>query len=273
MKRELDDYSAATDYLGRDPHANRELLIAMRYEPRAVVRVAWRNGAVVGALVRGPGPTGAEPEWIRLDADDQDAVAALLAQTDIGDGTVLSLHRPRLVAFVVQQYGFSPTGSGLYGYLVDRQHLVRQPNVLVRPLTLSDAALVERSACGWSRSYFTRLFQERRRPWAIVKDGAIICRASSGYPHANSEEVVGVWTHKRWRGRGFARALVGALAADILERAQFAAYTTTFDNHASQAVARAVGFQSCFAAESYVFNSAATSSENHTMVNQLAFGR
>ena len=58
-------------------------------------------------------------------------------------------------------------------------------------------------------------------------------------------------THERWRGRGLARALVRVVAADILERSHYAAYTTTYDNYASQAVARAVGFELCFAARSY----------------------
>jgi hypothetical protein len=45
--------------------------------------------------------------------------------------------------------------------------------------------------------------------------------------------------------------LVAALVADILERSRYAVYTTTYNNGASQAVARAVGFQPCFAATSY----------------------
>ena len=33
------------------------------------------------------------------------------------------------------------------------------------------------------------LFDERRHPWAIVREGRIVSRASSGYPAAGSEEV------------------------------------------------------------------------------------
>ena len=270
MNQHLQNYAAAAEFLSRDPHANRELLIALLYEPLATVRVTWRNEAVAGALVRGPGPTALRPEWIRFDADDQDAVVALLDQRDFDDNAILSLHRPQFGDFVAQHFRLLPTGDGVYGYLVDRQSLLRPPGVPVRLLTPSDIGLVERSGCGWSRSYFMRLFQERRRPWAIVKDGMIVCRASSGYPHANSEEVVGVWTHERWRGRGLARALVAAVAADILERASFAAYTTTFNNHASQAVARAVGFQPCFTAYSYARKTDPLPAGGHIVVDQSA---
>ncbi len=127
MNQHLRDYAAAIEYLSRDPHANRELLIALRYEPLGVIRVARRGDRIVGAFVRGPGPLAPQPHWLRLDADDQEAVATLLAQNDIDDRTVLSLHRPWIGEFVVRHYGVVPTGEGVYGYLVDRDRLVRGP--------------------------------------------------------------------------------------------------------------------------------------------------
>ncbi len=251
MTAQLQDLSAAQAYLSRDPHVNRELLIALRYEPVSAVRVARRGSQVIGALVRGIGPLSPRPEWVRLDADDAAAVQQLLQPEDLADDVVLSIHRPWIGALVAEHYGIPASDSGIYGYLAERSTLSPQTAHAVRALTLNDAGLVERSGCGWSRSYFERLFHDRRRPWAIIKDGLIVCRASSGYPHANSEEVVGVWTHERWRTRGLAQALVSVVAADILERVHYAAYTTTYDNIASQCVAQAVGFELCFAARSH----------------------
>ena len=251
MKAQLQDFSAAKTYLSRDPHVNRELLIALRYEPVSAVRVARRDGAVVGALVRGIGPLSPRPEWVRLDADDDTAVQQLLQPEDLADDVVLSIHRPWIGALVAEHYGIPASDSSIYGYLVDRSTLSPQPTHTVRALTLNDAGLVERSGCGWSRSYYERLFPDRRRPWAIIKDGLIVCRASSGYPHADSEEGVGVWTPERWRKQGLAQSLVSVVAADILERVRYAAYTTTYDNVASQRVAQAIGFELCFAARSH----------------------
>lgn len=250
MSDHLATHIAAAEYLSHDAHRNRELLLALAYEPVSAVHVARRNDQVVGALVRGPGPVGLEAEWLRLDADTPQAVADLLTAELLSTNPIVSVHRPWLAKLLAEAYALVPTGDGVYGYLVDRRSLQLRFDPAVRLLEPDDERLVERSACGWSRTYFARLFDERRRPWAVVKDGAIVCRASSGYPDADSEEVIGVWTHPGWRGRGLAQALVAAVAADILQRAPFAAYTTTFSNAASQAVARAVGFERAFAAVS-----------------------
>jgi ribosomal protein S18 acetylase RimI-like enzyme len=205
----------------------------------------------VGVLICGPGPFVPDPYWIRLDALDQAALDELMRASTVSHRHTLSVHRPWIGAALAANYGMQANGMGMYGYLVDRAQLVDLADSSVQSLSIRDIGLVERSQCGWSRSYFQRLFATGRRPWAVVRDGMIVCRASSGYPDAFSEEVVGVWTHPRWRGRGLARRLVSAVAADILERKPYAAYTTTYDNLASQAVARAVGFQRCFAADSY----------------------
>lgn len=247
----LQHHNAAVAYLSRDPHVNRELLIALRYEPVSAIRIARRGSLVVGASVRGVGPQALRPEWLRLDADDAEAALQLLQQEDLANDVVLSIHRPWMEPLITEYSGLPPSDSGIYGYLVERHTLKSTADHTARLLTLDDIGLVERSACGWSRNYFERLFRDRRRPWAIIKDGTIVCRASSGYAHADSEEVVGVWTHERWRSRGLARALVSMVAADILERTRYAAYTTTYDNYASQSVAQAIGFELCFAARSY----------------------
>lgn len=251
MNAYLPHYSATIRFLDHDPYRNRELLLALEYEPVTTVFLAWDGAAISGVLVRGPGPFNPDPDWLRIEACDAAAVHALLAQVELTPRLIFSIHRPWIGQLLQQHYGLSPTGTGVYGYILERDQLVAQTEDTAQLLTARDAELVERSACGWTPGYFARLFSEGRRPWAILRDGKIVSRASSGYSHAESEEVVGVWTHPQWRGQGLARQLVYAVAADILQRFRYATYTTTYDNLASQAVARRVGFQPSFAADSY----------------------
>lgn len=250
MNEHLEHFPAAIEFLSRDRHANRELLLALQYEPVTALHVAFVAGAPTGVLVQGPGPFNPDPDWIRLDAGDETSVDELIQRISLDARLIVSVHRPWMTERLRTAYGLHPTGAGVYGYLIDRTQYVPPAQGTARLLTLDDIGLVERSACGWTRSYFERLFDEARHPWAIIRDGEIVCRASSGYCYADTEEVVGVWTHPQWRGRGLAQAIVRAVTADILQRFPYAAYTTTYDNQASQAVARAVGFQRCFAAAS-----------------------
>lgn len=257
MNAHLPHYAAAIRFLERDAHANRELLLALQYEPVKDLRVAFRGAEVRGVLVRGAGPFNPDPDWLRLEALDVAAVDALLDGIVITPRLVLSVHRPAIGRHLAEHYGVRATGTGVYGYLLRRAGLILPATIEARLLTPRDSALVERSECGWSRGYFEQLFADSRRPWAVIREGLIVSRASSGYGQRDSEEVVGVWTDPRWRGQGLARGLVAAVAADILERMPYATYTTTYDNLASQAVARAVGFQPCFAADSYQLHAAA----------------
>lgn len=251
MNEHLPDFADAVAFLNRDPLANRELLLALYYEPLSQLWVVRRDAIVRSVAIRGPGPFNPNPDWVRLDAYDVAAARSLLDQIEPTEHLIVSIHRPWIGALATQHYGFHPTGMGVYGYAMNRTQLVSFTLPGIRLLQRSDASLVDRSDCGWNRSYFERLFNDGRRPWAIVQDGQIVCRASSGYGYGGSEEVVGVWTHPRRRGHGLARSLVSVVAADILERMAYATYTTTYENAASQAVARAVGFQQVFAAESY----------------------
>lgn len=261
---------AAIAFLSRDPHANREMLLTLRYQFAAALHTSLQDGVVRGVLLRGPGPLHSSPVWVRIDALDAEAAHDLLHAATLAPPMILSIHRPWIGELLEREYGWQPDGSGWFSYLVDREGLVEHRDIDVRLLDRSDARLVERSACGWSRAYFDHLFAEGRRPWVIVRDGRIVCRASSGYPHAESEEVVGVWTHEQWRGRGLARALVSAAAAEILTRCRYAAYTTTFDNPASQAVARAVGFEPCAIAHNYPIT---RQPRAYPCMNHLAVGK
>jgi len=245
-------YAAALDFLNRDPYANRELLLALRYEAVTELHVVFDRTQPTGVLLRGPNPFNLVSNIIRLDALDAPTVHQLLSLITPSPELQLSVHRPWIGELLSQSYGWQPTGRGMYGYLLAVDNLVFQPHPAARVLQPQEWPLVARSACGWTHSYFTQLFDQGREPWAIVLDGRIVCRASSGYPQAESEEVVGVWTHPQWRGRGLARQLVSHVAAHILTRCQYAVYTTTYDNLASQAVAGAVGFRRCFTADEYI---------------------
>jgi GNAT superfamily N-acetyltransferase len=250
MSRWEVEHEAATAFLRRDAHANRELLLALRYEPMIHLQLAAHNGAITGVLVRGAGPFTPVANWIRLEAIDPAAVQALWTAIREPGQCTFSVHRAWIADLLIRESSLQPTGDGVLGYIVDRARLMMYDAHDPRLLTLADESLVERSRCGWSRSYFRQLISDGRRPWAIVRDGAIVCRASSGYLLDDAEEVVGVWTHPQWRGRGYARSIVSAVAADILDRHGYAAYTTTYANRASQNVARAVGFWSSFDAPS-----------------------
>lgn len=249
--RQPPDYSAALAFLERDPHTNRELLVALRYEVIAELRLVRRAEQVAGVLLRGQGMHSAGDEWIQLDAADHQAVDELFQGVVPAQMTMVLAHRAWIGEHLVARHGFAAVGPRVLGSLLDADNLQPNTDRGARLLTPSDRALVERSGCGWNDIYFQQLFVQSRRPWGLIRDGRIVCRASSGYRHGDTEEVVGVWTHPRWRGRGLARALVSAVAADILSRVSLAAYRTTEDNLASQAVASAVGFRPSFTITPY----------------------
>ncbi|WP_029214668.1 GNAT family N-acetyltransferase [Kallotenue papyrolyticum] len=251
MNRRRRDLEAATTFLQRDTQANRELLLALRYASVVELHLAQTRDEVRGVLVRGPGPLSGTADWVRLDALDAAAVRQLWSALEQPERFTISIHRPWIAAQLQHEANLQPTGQGVLGYVLDQTTLRPYTTPGLRRLTPADLELIARSRCGWSRGYARYLFNQGRQPWAIVRDGVIVCRASSGYPCVDSEEVVGVWTHPAWRGQGLARALVSAVAADILTRYRYACYTTTYDNRASQAVARAVGFRPTFDAVSW----------------------
>lgn len=251
MNRRQRDFEAATAFLLRDAQANRELLLALHYAAVAELHLAQQHADVRGVLLRGPGPLSGDADWVRLDALDAAAVRQLWNALEHPERFTISIHRPWIAAQLQREANLQPTGQGVLGYVLDQTTLRPHATPGLRRLTPADLELIARSRCGWSRGYARYLFSQGRQPWAIVRDGVIVCRASNGYPCADSEEVVGVWTHPAWRGQGLARALVSAIAADILTRYRYACYTTTYDNHASQAVARAVGFRPIFDAASW----------------------
>jgi len=82
-----------------------------------------------------------------------------------------------------------------------------------------------------------------RRPFlAVVRGGRAVSLCASVRISAQVH-CAGVETHADWRGRGFARAAVAAWAAAVRAAGAVPFYSTSGDNKASQAVAKAVGFE------------------------------
>jgi hypothetical protein len=75
---------------------------------------------------------------------------------------------------------------------------------------------------------------------AVVEDGmaVAVCFSSRTTPRASE---AGVETLEEFRGRGYATAVVSAWAAAVRQAGRLPLYSTTWDNHASQAVARKLG--------------------------------
>jgi RimJ/RimL family protein N-acetyltransferase len=78
-------------------------------------------------------------------------------------------------------------------------------------------------------------------PWAVaVSDGRIaaVCVTARSAP---ASVEAGVWTYEPFRRRGFGAAAVASWSELVSERVVF--YSATFDNVASQRIARSLGFR------------------------------
>ncbi|HZU77425.1 MAG TPA: GNAT family N-acetyltransferase [Dehalococcoidia bacterium] len=105
----------------------------------------------------------------------------------------------------------------------------------VRPITAADAPLVRETfpwvtLAGWQPCF------------AVVRDGAAVSVCFSARMGARAAEA-GVNTLPEFRGRGYAAAVTAAWGAAIRARGLIPLYSTSWDNLASQGVARRVGLQ------------------------------
>jgi predicted GNAT family acetyltransferase len=84
-----------------------------------------------------------------------------------------------------------------------------------------------------------------------VRGERVIACAMAANVTAWTEEVMSVWTARRYRKQGLASAVVAVTAADIIRRGKIATYVAARTNHASQRVAEKVGFQRAYDIAAY----------------------
>lgn len=248
MNTYLPGYAAAYAWLARDIPANLELLLGLLHEPLDELVVVGGAPHFTGVLMRGPHPTH-RGACFRLDAADDAALAALLAQQRPQQRGFWLVHRPHLAAALHARRTLRPTGMRLQGYA--RRTPTTHP-CEGRALAPDDATLVARSKVGWDALHFQRMFPYGRQPWAILRDDRIVCRAAVDVATPWSAEVIAVWTHPAYRNQGLAQRLVASVCNTILQHHSLASYVTTNDNHASQWVARKVGFAPVWEMEEFM---------------------
>lgn len=103
--------------------------------------------------------------------------------------------------------------------------------------TVVAAALLRGEFPGWARD-----LAAASPCVAVVVDGAAVAVCCSARTSPRASEA-GVETLERYRGRGYASAVVAAWAAEVRRAGRLPLYSTSWDNVASQAVARRLGLR------------------------------
>ncbi len=85
-----------------------------------------------------------------------------------------------------------------------------------------------------------RTFEVREPVWAVVQNGSAVSLCYSSR-HTDRAAEAGVETLETYRGCGYAAAVVAAWAQAVRATGRIPLYGTTWDNHASQGVARKLG--------------------------------
>ena len=108
--------------------------------------------------------------------------------------------------------------------VIDVTHLTREDLHLLRAMVRD-------------LNYTARYFEERGPLMVVVKDGGAVSVCYSARLTDQAAEA-GVETIEAYRGRGYASAVVTAWAQAIRTSGRIPLYSTSWDNHASQALAR-----------------------------------
>jgi RimJ/RimL family protein N-acetyltransferase len=108
----------------------------------------------------------------------------------------------------------------------------------VRRLARSDLHLLR--LLTWDLDEAAREFERREPFMALIEDGVAVSLCHSSRLTDRAAEA-GVETATEYRGRGYAAAVVSAWSRAIRASGRMPLYSTTWHNHASQAVARRLG--------------------------------
>ncbi|HMM41657.1 MAG TPA: GNAT family N-acetyltransferase [Thermomicrobiales bacterium] len=107
----------------------------------------------------------------------------------------------------------------------------------ITPIVVDDPALLRDGFPGWARD-----LAAASPCVAVVVDGAAVAVCCSARTSPRASEA-GVETLERYRGRGYASAVVAAWAAKVRRAGRLPLYSTSWPNVASQAVARRLGLR------------------------------
>ena len=237
----------ATEFLGHDPVGSIELLCAIRYDRDVRCFGALRDGILAGLLVVTREDDNALAA--RFEATDTEALPLLIAACPPSIRRI-AIHRPWMLPVLVSAFPLLPGQESETVFSATAIH--RAPSSpAVRPLTLADAPLMDRSATMMGSSGLRDGLAQGYRPFGIVSGDRVIAHAVAASGTAWTEEVMSVWTAPRRRGEGLATAVVSATASDILDHGKTAIYVAAVANRASQRVAIKVGFQRAYDTTTY----------------------
>lgn len=108
----------------------------------------------------------------------------------------------------------------------------------VSPISRAEIALLKR--LGWDLETLEKEFDGRTPYLAIVEDGAAVSLCFSSRLTDCAAEA-GLETDPAYRGSGYAPRVVAAWAVEVRSSGRVPLYSTSWDNYASQAVARKLG--------------------------------
>jgi hypothetical protein len=184
------------------------------------------------------GRTRAGNRWRFRDDLDEDTVRALdgLAATEPVHDDLRA--EPRNLAAFLAVLGVDRGDASMhFGPAFRFPDVVPMPTNVTR-VAHADLRLLQR--LGWNMEVETRDFARREPYFAVIDDGAAVAVCFSARLTARAAEA-GVETLEGYRGRGYAPAVVAAWACAIRASGRVPLYSTSWDNLASQAVARKRG--------------------------------
>lgn len=112
--------------------------------------------------------------------------------------------------------------------------------VAATPIARANLGLLRRM--NWDQAALARDFEQSEPMFAIVEDDVAVSLCFSSRLTARAAEA-GVNTLEAYRGRGYAPIVVSVWARAVRASGRVPLYSTSWDNHASQAVARKLSLE------------------------------